>query len=293
MQEFEGFEARDIPTPSGHIHARVGGSGPPLLLLHGYPQTHAMWHAVAPVLAKGHTVICADLPGYGDSAKPPSTDDHAAYSKRGMAAALLHAMRALGFESFDLAGHDRGARVAYRMALDHPKRVERLATLDIVPTCSQWESLDWRRSMGSYHWYFLAQPAPLPEKLIASDPGFYLRNTLARWAAPGFEFHPEAMAEYERAFSNPETVRACCEDYRAGATIDYELDAADFGQRKIECPLLALWGQRPGVPPRDMLPTWREWATDVHGGPIPSGHFLAEEAPEETAAALMEFFRGT
>ncbi|MGE3075789.1 MAG: alpha/beta fold hydrolase [Dehalococcoidia bacterium] len=287
---FEGFERRDIATPGGSIHARIGGSGPPLLLLHGYPQTHVMWHAVVPELSKNHTVVCADLPGYGDSSKPPSTDDHAAYSKRGMAATLLHAMRALGFESFDLAGHDRGARVAYRMALDHPKRVERLATLDIVPTYSQWESLGWRGSMGSYHWYFLAQPAPLPEKLIAADPVFYLRNTLARWAAPDFEFDAEAMREYERAFSNPETVRACCEDYRAGATIDYELDAGDFGTKKIACPMLALWGQRPGRPARDMLATWRDWATDVRGGPVESGHFLAEEAPSETERQLGEFF---
>ena len=287
---FEGFESRHVSTPGGDIHLRTGGSGPPLLLLHGYPQTHAMWHDVAPALTHRFTVVCPDLPGYGDSEKPPSTDDHAAYSKRGMAATLLHVMRSLGFESFAVAGHDRGARVAYRMALDHPRRVTRLATLDIVPTYSQWESLDWRRSLGSYHWYFLAQPSPLPETLIAADPVFYLRDTLARWAAPGFEFHPEAMAEYERAFSNPETVRACCEDYRAGASIDYELDAADFGTRKIACPVLALWGERPGAAPRDLLPTWRQWAEDVRGGPVPCGHFLAEEAPEETARLLLAVF---
>lgn len=290
MALFEGFEQRLVATPGCDINLRIGGSGPPVLLLHGYPQTHAMWHAVAPALSERFTVVCADLPGYGDSSKPPSTDDHAAYSKRGMAATLLHAMRSLGFESFRLAGHDRGGRVAYRMALDHPNRVEMLATLDIVPTQATWDAMNWRGAMGSYHWMFLAQPAPLPERLIAAEPSFYLRNTLARWAAPGFEFHPEALAEYERAFANPETVRACCEDYRAGATIDYELDAADFGKRKVECPMLALWGQRPNTPPRDLLPTWREWATDVRGGPIPSGHFLAEEAPEETAAALLEFF---
>lgn len=290
MALFEGFEIRDVATPSGVIHLLVGGSGAPLLLLHGYPQTHVMWHAVAPELARQFTVVCPDLPGYGDSEKVPSTDDHAAYSKRGMAATLLHAMRALGFEQFRLAGHDRGARVAYRMALDHPQRVEQLATLDIVPTYSTWEAMNWRGAMGSYHWQFLAQPAPLPETLITVDPVFYLRNTLARWAAPGFAFHPEAMAEYERAFSNPETVRACCEDYRAGATIDYELDAADLGVRKIQCPMLALWGQRPGASPRDLLPVWREWAEDVLGGPAASGHFLAEEAPAETGRLLGEFF---
>lgn len=288
---FDGFETRDVPTPSGSIHLRLGGSGPPLVLLHGYPQTHAMWHAVAPGLAESFTVICPDLPGYGASEKPPSTDDHAAYAKRGMAATLLHAVRVLGFERFCLAGHDRGARVAYRMALDHPQRVEKLATLDIVPTYSTWEAMNWRAAIGSYHWQFLAQPAPLPETLIAADPVFYLRNTLARWAAPGFTFHPEALAEYERAFSDPETVRACCEDYRAGATIDYELDKADFGTRKIACPMLALWGQRPGSPPRDMLATWRDWARDVRGGPLECGHFLAEEAPDETLSRLREFFR--
>jgi haloacetate dehalogenase len=175
------------------------------------------------------------------------------------------------------------------MALDHPRRVEMLATLDIVPTYAQWESLDWRRSMGSYHWYFLAQPSPHPETLIAADPVFYLRNTLERWAAPGFEFHAEALAEYERCFSNPETIRACCEDYRAGASIDYELDAADYGKRKIECSMLALWGEPPGSRPRDLLAVWREWAEDVRGGPVTSGHFLAEEAPEETGRLLGEF----
>ena len=287
---FEGFEARDVGTPGGTIHLRVGGDGPPVLLLHGYPQTHVMWHAVAPVLAGRFTVVCPDLPGYGDSSKPTSVAGHLPYSKRGMAAELVAAMSSRGFERFRLAGHDRGARVAYRMALDHPERVERLATLDIIPTYSTWEAMNWRAAMGSYHWQFLAQPAPLPETLIAADPVFYLRNTLARWAAPGFEFAPEAMSEYERCFSNPETVRACCEDYRAGATTDYEIDAADYGERKITCPMLALWGQRAGASARDMLPVWREWAEDVRGGPVASGHFLAEEAAEETGRLLGEFF---
>lgn len=290
MTLFEGFEARDVATPGGTIHLRVGGDGPPVLLLHGYPQTHVMWHAVAPMLAAKFTVVCPDLPGYGDSSKPPSVPGHLPYSKRGMAAELVAAMAALGFERFRLAGHDRGARVAYRMALDHPERVERLATLDIIPTYSTWEAMNWRAAMGSYHWQFLAQPAPLPETLIAADPVFYLRNTLARWAAPGFQFHPEALAEYERCFSNPETVRACCEDYRAGATTDHEIDAADYGKRKITCPMLALWGQRPGATARDMLPVWGEWAEDVRGGPVSSGHFLAEEAPEETGRLLGQFF---
>ena len=290
MSLFPGFQAKRVSTPGGEIHVRVGGSGPPLLLLHGYPQTHAMWHAVAPELAESFTVVCPDLPGYGDSSKPASVPDHEPYSKRGMARELVAMMGSLGFERFRLAGHDRGARVAYRMALDHRERVEKLATLDIVPTYSQWESLTWRGSLGSYHWYLLAQPSPLPERLIGADAEFYVRNTLQRWAGPGFEFHPEAMAEYLRASSNPETIRAWCEDYRAGAGIDYEVDAADYGKRKIACPVLALWGQRAGSAARDLLPTWREWAEDVVGGPVAGGHFLAEEAPEETVTALRAFF---
>ena len=287
---FEGFETVRIATDGVDFHVRMAGGGLPLLLLHGYPQTGAMWHAVAPRLAEQFTVVVPDLPGYGQSSKPSSTPDHEPYSKRGMARELVAMMAQLGFDRFLVAGHDRGARVTYRMALDYPERIEKLATLDIVPTYSTWEAMNWRGAMGSYHWQFLAQPAPLPETLIAADPVFYLRNTLARWAAPGFEFNTEAMAEYEQAFSNPETVRACCEDYRAGAGMDYELDAADHGKRKIAAPLLALWGQRPGAPARDMLPTWREWADDVRGGPVPCGHFLAEEAPEETGRLLEEWF---
>jgi haloacetate dehalogenase len=206
-----------------------------------------------------------------------------------MARDLVEAMVKLGFEQFAVVGHDRGARVAYRMALDHPERVTRLATLDIVPTYSTWKAMDHRAALGSYHWLFLAQPSPLPETLIAADPLFYLHNTLARWAAPGFVFEPHARAEYERAFSNPETVRACCEDYRAGAGIDFEIDAADFGKRRITCPMLALWGQREGAAERNVIPVWNEWAEDVRGLPIGSGHFLAEEAPGPTLAALLEF----
>jgi haloacetate dehalogenase len=287
---FEGFSFRRVPTSGAEINLRIGGEGPPLLLLHGYPQMHAMWHAVAPALARAHTVVCPDLPGYGDSSKPPSTPDHAAYSKRAMAADLVYAMSALGFERFAVAGHDRGGRVAYRMALDHPERVARLATLDIVPTYSSWNVMDWRAGLGTYHWFFLAQPAPLPETLIAGDPMFYLHSTLRRWAAPSFAFDPAALAEYERAFANPETVRACCEDYRAGAGIDYQLDEADFGKKKIACPMLALWGQREGAPERNVIEVWNDWAEDVRGLPIRSGHFLGEEAPGPTLAALLEFF---
>ena len=288
---FEGFSARRLVVEGGEIAAWVGGDGPPLMLLHGYPQTHAMWHLVAPELAREFTVICPDLPGYGDSSKPPSTADHVPYSKRAMARQLVEAMAQLGFQRFALAGHDRGARVAYRLAFDHSDAVRRLATLDIIPTLANWKALDWRRGLGTYHWFFLAQPAPLPETLIGHDPLFYLHNTLARWAAPGFVFAPEALREYERAFANPETVRGACEDYRAGATIDVAIDEADFGSRKIACPLLVLWGQRDPAQRSTHLETWREWASDVRGHPIPSGHFLAEEAPAETTEALRTFFR--
>lgn len=287
---FEGFTQRRIPTAGAEINVRFAGDGPPVLLLHGYPQTHAMWHAVAPgLVAAGFTVVCADLPGYGDSSKPPSTADHEPYSKRAMARDLVAAMGELGFERFAVAGHDRGGRVAYRMAFDHPERMTKLVTLDIVPTLAQWKSLDFRGAMGGYHWYFLAQPAPLPETLIGGDPIFYLHNNLARWAAPGFVYDTAALAEYERAFANPETVRASCEDYRAGATIDIAIDEADYGKRKIACPMLAIWGERAGSPPRNLLEVWKEWAADVRGLPIVSGHFLAEEAPGPTLAAMTEF----
>ena len=287
---FEGFTQRRIATGGAEINLRIGGEGPPLLLLHGYPQTHAMWHAVAPGLVRsGFTVVCPDLPGYGESSKPPSTADHEPYSKRAMARDLVAAMAALGFDRFAVVGHDRGGRVAYRMAFDHPERVTRLVTLDIVPTLAQWKTMDFRGGMAGYHWFFLAQAAPLPEKLIGADPIFYLHNNLARWAAPGFVYHAEALAEYERAFANPDTVRASCEDYRAGSTIDIAIDEADYGTRKIACPMLALWGEREGAPPRHLVEVWKEWATDVRGMAIRGGHFLAEEAPGPTLAALTEF----
>lgn len=286
---FEGFETRRIAANGIEIFARVGGEGPPLLLVHGYPQTHAMWHAVAPGLARQFTVVAADMRGYGDSAKPAADGEHMAYSKRTMALDLVLAMRALGFERFFAAGHDRGARVVYRMALDHPETVTRLATLDIVPTLSTWRAMDWRGALGAFHWQLLAQPAPLPERLIGADPMFWLHSILARWAAPGFVFDPAALAEYERSFRSAATIHASCEDYRAGATVDAALDEADFGVRTISQPLLAIWGDRGGGRP-SLVPAWREWADDVRGLAVPCGHFLAEEAPGTVLAALLEFF---
>lgn len=289
---FEEFKTQRISTSDVELHVRTAGSGPPVLLLHGYPETGACWHAVAPALADEFTVVVPDLRGYGESGKPPSDADHMAYSKRTMGNDLVELMRALGHEQFFLAGHDRGGRVAYRLALDHPDRVTRLSTLDIIPTYSTWEAMNWRGAIGSYHWQFLAQPNGMPERLIGGDPVFYLHDTLFKWANPGFKFHPEAMAEYERCFSNPETIRACCEDYRAGATVDYAFDKADLGNKKISCPVLALWGDRGNPASGDRLPAWREWAEDVRGGPLACGHFLPEEAPEETTARLRAFFRG-
>jgi haloacetate dehalogenase len=286
---FEGFERREIPTS---IHVRIGGAGPPLLLLHGYPQTHAMWHLVAPVLAERHTVVCADLRGYGDSGKPASDPEHAVYSKRASAADMVAVMAALGFGRFMLAGHDRGGRVGHRLALDHPDRLEALAVLDIVPTRTVFRVTDQALAIAYYHWFFLIQPYDLPERLIGADPVYYLRRKLGAWAA--FEtFAPEAVAEYERCFSDPRTIHASCEDYRAAASIDLVHDEADLEQR-IRCPLLALWGGR-GVMERhfDVLATWREKAAGpLSGRALDCGHYLPEERPEATTQALLDFFGG-
>jgi haloacetate dehalogenase len=251
-----------------------------------------MWHEVAPRLAEDFTVVAADLRGYGESAKPPGGDDHAGYTKRTMARDQVEVMAQLGFERFAVAGHDRGARVAYRMALDHPERVTKLAVLDVVPTYAMWAGADRAFGLGAYHWFFLAQPYDLPERLIGAEPEYYLRTMLARWAGNAEAFAPEALAEYVAHFRDPACIHASCEDYRAGATLDLEHDTADREQGgRITCPVLALWGEgRAGRGGRDWLATWREWAADVRGHGLPCGHFLPEEAPDETYAALHEFF---
>ena len=272
---------------------RVGGDGPPLLLLHGYPQTSAMWHRVAPGLAVRHTVVAADLRGYGRSAKPPSDPGHLAYSKRVMALDLVRVMAGLGFPAFAVAGHDRGGRVGYRMALDHPATVTRLAVLDIVPTHVMWQRMDRHLAMATYHWLLLAQPDGLPEALIGADPGWWVRECLRRWTGDMAAFAPEALEEYVRCFADPAAVHASCEDYRAGATVDDRLDAEDLGRRRIGCPVLALWGEG-GIARRaeDPLAGWRPWCDDLRGHGVPGGHFLPEEAPEATLDALAGFFRG-
>jgi haloacetate dehalogenase len=283
---FEGFDLTTIDTGEATIRVRHGGSGPPLLLLHGHPQTHVMWHRVAPRLAEEFTVVAADLRGYGESSKPPTTPDHEPYSKRAMARDQVEVMRQLGFERFGLAGHDRGGRCAYRLALDHPERVSKLAVLDIVPTAEMWRRADMRFGLVNWHWFFLAQPAPLPERLLERNPdAYYFRSGRER-------FDPEALADYLRCARRPETIHAMCEDYRAGATFDYEADEADLAAgRKIECPLLVLWAGRDELEEWwDVLEIWRAWADDVRGRPLDCGHYLAEEAPDETYAELRAFF---
>jgi haloacetate dehalogenase len=290
---FGSFARREIALAGVTIHTLVGGQGPPLLLLHGYPQTHACWHALAPALAEHYTVVLTDLRGYGASSKPASDDAHEGYAKRTMARDQVAVMRALGFERFFICGHDRGGRVAYRLALDSPSAVAKLAVLDIVPTLETFERLDRDRSLATYHWFFLAQPPDFPERMIGCDPDFFLLHTLAAWSAPGFVFASEALAAYRDAFRDPEMIRATCEDYRAGITVDCAHDAADRAAgRTIDVPLLVLWGAGPTT--RDVrlspLDVWRAWARDVRGRALPCGHFLPEERPVEVAAELVAFF---
>ena len=292
MPLFEGFERGRLATPGTEIHFVRGGDGPPVLLLHGYPQTHAMWHAVAPRLAEDYTVVAADLRGYGDSSKPDSHPEHYAYSKRQMARDQAELMLHLGHEAFAVVGHDRGARVGHRMALDHPERVTRLTVLDVVPTRRVFARADTELAMAYYHWFFLAQPRPFPERLIGGNPDFYLTRTLARYGALEDTFAPEAVAEYRRCF-DPATIHASCEDYRAAASVDLEHDEEDWGRSRISCPLLVLWGAT-GVVGRlyDPLEVWRPYAVgDVGGSALDAGHYLVEERPEETLAALLPFLR--
>ena len=266
------------------------GAGPPLLLLHGYPQTGYMWHKIAPRLAEDFTVVVADLRGYGDSDKPTSSEDHAVYSKRAMAADMMAVMTALGHSQFFIAGHDRGGRVAHRLARDYPQAVTKLAVLDIAPTAMMYDTTDMHFATSYYHWFFLIQPAPFPETLIGSDPKFFLESKMQHWGKDRGAITNDAFDEYLRCFSNPDTIHASCEDYRASASIDLEHDAADVGL-KLDIPLLVLWGATAMVGNKyDMLCAWREVATDVTGFAVPGGHYLPEESPDETYQALLDFF---
>ena len=280
------FQSTVINTGEAEIYLRYGGQGPPLLLLHGHPQTHMMWHELAPRLAEEYTVVMPDLRGYGDSSKPESADDHSTYSKRAMAKDQIAVMKQLGFSRFTVIGHDRGARCAYRLALDFPEAVEKLTVMDIIPTGETFRRADKDFAMGYWHWFFLAQPFDFPERVIGENPdNFYFQGTRHL-------FHPEALAEYWRGIHNPGTIHAMCEDYRAAATIDFELDEADRGSKKITCPVLALWGEKGALPNwYNVLYVWEDWADDVRGRGIDCGHYLAEEAPEETYEEIQKFLK--
>jgi len=294
---FPGFASHWLDTAAGRIFARAGGHGPPLLLLHGYPQTNVMWHRVAPALAQRFSLIIPDLPGYGWSDAPSANAEHAPYTKRAMAGAMIELMEALGHARFYLAGHDRGGRVAYRLALDLPGRLEKLAVLDIVPTWAMWHRMDARLANRAWHWMFLALPYPFPETMIGKDPLFFFDSR----AAAGTKikslsaFDPRALAHYHAFFNDPLRIRATCEDYRAGRSTDLAHDEADrTAGKRIGCPLLAIWGAAGGVAAETEGPLaiWKEWANDVRGFALDCGHYLAEEAPEATAKALIDFFAG-
>jgi haloacetate dehalogenase len=289
---YPGFATHWIDVPMGRIFARSKGHGPALLLLHGYPQTHVEWHPIAAELAERFTVVLMDLRGYGWSSAPLS-EAGALYTKRLMAQDAVSVMEALGHVRFSLVGHDRGARVAYRLAFDHPERLDKLALLDIVPTATMWQSMNAKSAMKVFHWLLLAQPSPVPETLIGQAAVFYLERALSSWSgAKGLEsFDPRALAHYRAAFNEPSRIHASCEDYRAGATLDRAYDEADQkAGRKIEVPLLVLWGTQ-GIPTGGVSPldVWREWASDVRGEAIDCGHFLPEENPQATLAALLAF----
>ena len=288
---FAGFEHQRIRANGIDIALVKGGSGPPLLLLHGHPQTHVIWHRIAPQLATRFTVVATDLRGYGDSGKPKGLPDHSNYSKRTMAQDQVDAMHALGFDEFLLVGHDRGGRVAYRLALDHRERVRKLVTLDIAPTLAMYEQTTMEFAKAYFHWFLLIQPAPFPETLMAADPEFFLKSFMGKRSAGLGHFAPEAFAEYLRCFKLNDTPHGICEDYRASATIDLDHEREDLAAgRMIECEMLVLWGADGAVEkcfrPRD---EWRKLARNVRGHALPCGHYIPEEAPERLLAELNAF----
>lgn len=288
--KLDGFTYSTIKTQGAEINIASAGNGTPLLLLHGYPQNHLMWHKIAPALSKKFHVICPDLRGYGDSSKPASDSTHSPYSKREMAKDMVDVMQQMGYKHFNVAGHDRGARVTHRMALDYPEKVLKAAVLDIVPTYDIFKQIDQTVATGYYHWFFLIQDNNVPEHLIGADPDFYLNDKLNRWSTYPERFDANIVKDYLRCFRKPETIHSSCEDYRAAASIDLEHDKADL-DHKIECPLLVLWGEHGMMGKHfDMLDIWAKKANTVTGKGLDSGHFLTEEAPEETLENLLAFF---
>lgn len=286
------FTRRRIDTGEVALHVAVGGSGPPIVLLHGFPETHLCWHAVAPRLATRFTVVCPDLRGYGESDKPEGDATHERYSKRVMARDMLTLMNRLGHTRFAVAGHDRGAVVGFRLAMDHADAVSHLALMSVIPPIEQWASLSGQLGLAAYHLYLLAQPSPFPERLIGCNPDLFLTQILDGWSATPDAIVDEARAAYQQAFRDPRTIHAICEDYRANAGLDVHHDAADRDAgRKVVAPLLAMWEQPEGVQlPFDPLGVWRRWADNVQGQSLTCGHFLPEERPVEVSNALAAFF---
>ncbi|MDO3705020.1 alpha/beta hydrolase [Micromonospora sp. C28SCA-DRY-2] len=287
---FDGFEELDVATDESSVHLRRGGAGPPVLLLHGMPETHLMWHRVAPRLAERCTVVAADLRGFGGSGTPPSDADHTPYGMRAVAREQVAVMRALGYDTFAVVGHDRGGRCGYRMALDHPDVVTRLAVLDIVPTGDAFGRADREFSLGFWLWSFLAAPAPVPERLVAGAPEAIVDHMLDDLSEVADAFPADVRAAYVGQLRDPDRIHAVCEQYRAAATLDYRQDEADRGVRRIGCPVLVLWSHAgPVASWYRPLKVWRAWADDVTGGPVRAGHFLPEEAPDETTRHLLAF----
>jgi haloacetate dehalogenase len=292
------FTAGQIDVGDTTIFVRTAGAGPPLLLLHGFPQTHLMWRAIAPILARQSFVVCADLRGYGRSGCPPSTADHGPYAKRTMAQDMVRMMARLGCERFSVAGHDRGGRVAYRLALDHPSVISRIAVLDVVPTYTAWQHANAEFALDFWPWSLLAQPEPLPERILAAAADAIVEQALGSWGSPPHVFPPDVRTAYLRALTDPRHAHAICEEYRAAATLDREHDGADLASgRRIACPLLVLWSRRGSLERwyhahGGPLGVWRSWADDLEGRAVDAGHFFPEETPEETADVLGRFFAG-